>query len=106
MDIQTHAELIRILESEFVGAQAQFIFTQWDTDGEDEEESTFAARLLKVSLSDNEFEEKDLLLTLENEAGEDLELLMELPSVEEDLGSFADGRLSLYGTEAELVLKK
>lgn len=106
MEIQTHEQLVRILESEFVGVQAQLLFTQWDTDGEDEEESRFAARLLKVEVTDNEFEEKDLLLALENEAGEELELLMELPSVEEDLGSYAEGRLSIFGTEAELVLTK
>lgn len=106
MDIQTHAELVRILETEFVGAKAQLLFTQWDTDDEDEEESSFTARLLKVTLSDNEFDEIDLLLSLEDEAGEELDLLMELPKAEEDLGSFEEGSLSIFGTEAELVLTK
>lgn len=106
MDIQTHAELVRILEDEFVGTKAQLLFTQWDTDDEDEEESRFEARLLKVTLSDNEFAEKDLLLSLENDQGEELDLLMELPKAEEDLGSFVEGRLSIFGTEAELVLTK
>lgn len=105
MDIQTHAQLLRTIEEEFVGKEAQILFTQWDTDDEDEEETGFSAKLLSVALSDNEFGEKDLHLVFDQD-GEQAEILMELPKTEEDLADFENGRLSIYGTEAEIVLTK
>lgn len=107
MDIQKHDQLLRLLTEQFENQPAQITFTQWDTDREDEEEeSQFKGKLTGFKLSDNEFEEKDLLLLFADEEAETVEILMEIPGEEVDLATFADGRLSIYGTESEVVLEK
>ncbi|GEB31410.1 MULTISPECIES: hypothetical protein [Brevibacillus] len=107
MDIQQHEQLLRLLTDEFASKTASVTFTQWDTDSEEEEEVTqFQGQLTEVKLTDNEFEEKDLLLVFVSEAEGELEILMEIPGDEVDLATFADGKLSIFGTEAEIVLEK
>jgi hypothetical protein len=105
MDIQTHEQLVTLLESEYRGKEAAIIFTQWDTDSEDEEVTQFRGQLVSVKLCDNEFGEKDLTLSFEVDEEQVVEVLMEIPAEEADLGSLAEKRLHIYGTEAEIVLE-
>lgn len=105
MDIHTHAELVEILERDFQDNPAEITFTEWDGDSEDETVATFHGTLLSVQLSDNEFGEKDLLLTILAD-DEELELLMEIPAEETDLGSYEAGRLHIFGTEAEVIFRR
>lgn len=105
MEIHRHVELLERLQHGFAGKPLSVTYTQWDGDGEDEEVSRFQAVLARVSLTDNEFGEKDLLL--EFEAGEDAwEILMEIPAEETDLALEEGGRLRIFGTEAEVVLEE
>jgi len=107
MEIQQHEKLLGILTSEFEKQLATITFTQWDTDSEDDEEvSVFKAQLVGVKLTTNEFEEKDLLLLFTDEENEPVEILMEIPGEEVDLATHAEGRLQIFGTEAEIVLEK
>ncbi|MDR7317676.1 hypothetical protein [Brevibacillus nitrificans] len=107
MDIQQHERLLRLLTDEFENQMATITFTQWDTDSEDEEEETqFTGKLVGYKLTDNEFEEKDLLLLFADEEAESVEILMEIPGEEVDLATFENGRLAIFGTEAEVVLEK
>lgn len=107
MDIQQHARLLSLLQDEFENRLATVTFTQWETDQEDEEEETrFTGKLVGFELTDNEFAEKDLLLKFTDEEDESLEILMEIPGEEVDLATFAEGRLAIFGTEAEVVLEK
>ncbi|ATF12691.1 hypothetical protein HP398_28275 [Brevibacillus sp. HB1.4B] len=106
MDIQQHEQLIQLL-AEYKNQKASVAFTQWDTDSEEEEEVTqFQAELLEVKLTDNEFEEKDLLLVFTTAEGEEMEILMEIPGDEVDLASYEEGHLRIFGTESEIVLQK
>ncbi|MFS0554293.1 hypothetical protein [Brevibacillus sp. 179-C9.3 HS] len=106
MDIQQHEQLIQLL-AEYKNQKASVTFTQWDTDSEEEEEVTqFQAELLEIKLTDNEFEEKDLLLVFTTEEGEEMEILMEIPGDEVDLASIEEDSLRIFGTEAEIVLQK
>ncbi|GAA4710581.1 hypothetical protein [Brevibacillus fulvus] len=104
MEIHSHQQLLQLLREQFA-AQAEISFTQWDTEGEDEEETQFHGRLLEVTLTDNQFGEKDLWLQFETD-GDKVEILMELPAEETDLGSVEEEQLRIFGTEAELVLTK
>ncbi|MDH4615737.1 hypothetical protein [Brevibacillus sp. AY1] len=106
MEIQRHERLLEVLKEQFAQQEAAFSFTQWDTENEDEEVSQFRGTLTELKLTDNEFDEKDLLLILTAEDGEIVEILMEIPSEEVDLAVWEEGRLSIFGTEAELVLEK
>lgn len=105
MDVHSHEQLLKILQ-QFGDKEAEITFTQWDGDDEDEDVSTFHGRLVEVSLQDNEFGEKDLLLHFQAEDEQVVEILMEIPKEEADLGSFAEDRLRIFGTEAELVINK
>ncbi|CAJ1003162.1 MULTISPECIES: hypothetical protein [Bacillales] len=106
MDIHQHAQLIAVLEKDFRGQAAEIQFTQWDSDGEDEEVTQFRGELSDVRLSDNEFGEKDLQMSFAIDGDQVVDILMEIPADEEDLAAFVDGRLSIFGTEAEIVLKR
>ncbi|MDF2684122.1 MAG: hypothetical protein K0R47_5312 [Brevibacillus sp.] len=107
MDIQQHERLLRLLTDEFENQVTTITFTQWDTDREDEEEETqFKGKLTGFKLTDNEFDEKDLLLLFADEEAETVEILMEIPGEEVDLATYEEGRLSIFGTEAEVVLEK
>jgi len=107
MEIQQHAGLLALLQDEFENKLARITFTQWDTEQEDEEEETrFTSKLVGFQLTDNEFAEKDLLLKFTDEHDEAVEILMELPGEEVDLATFEEGRLAIFGTEAEVVLEK
>ena len=105
MEIQQHQQLIRVLQEDFLDKLAAILFTQWDTEDGDEEVTQFRGMLTELRLSDNEFGEKDLLLCFSLEDGESVEILMEIPKEEVDLASYEEGRLSIFGTEAELVLE-
>jgi hypothetical protein len=106
MEIQQHEQLIRVLIDEYEKKSASISFTQWDTESEDEEVNQFRGQLVGIKLSDNEFEEKDLLILFSVENDETVEILMEIPGEEVDLATFEEGRLSIFGTEAEIVLEK
>lgn len=106
MEIQQHERLIQRLAEEFQNQAASISFTQWDTESEDEEVTQFKGQLTEIKLSDNEFGEKDLLLLFVMEGEESLEILMEIPGEEVDLASYEEGRLSIFGNEAEIVLEK
>lgn len=105
MEIHTHAALLEVLRLEYQDKDAEITFTEWDGDSEDEEVSAFRGRLVDIQLKDNEFDEKDLFLLIEAD-GEELELLMEIPAEEADLGSFAEGCLQIFGTESEVSFKR
>jgi len=105
MDIQIHQELLKLLQEQYMKQEATITFTQWDNDGEDEEETTFHGTLQSVRLDDNEFGEKDLLLRFQSDQDE-VEILMELPKEEADLASVEQGSVRIFGTEAELVLQR
>ena len=105
MDIQSHKQLLELLQ-QYASQQVTATYTQWDSESADEEEVIdFQATLQEFRLTDNEFGEKDLFL-LFVDGDEETELLMEIPAVEEDLGVLEDGQFRLFGTEAELILKK
>ncbi|GED66355.1 hypothetical protein BRE01_00570 [Brevibacillus reuszeri] len=107
MEIQQHARLLSILTGDFEKQQATITFTQWDTDSEDDEEvAEFRGQLVGVKLTENEFDEKDLLLLFADEENETVEILMEIPGEEVDLATYNEGRLQIFGTEAEIVLAK
>jgi hypothetical protein len=106
MDIHNHDQLMALLDSEFRGLEADITFTQWDGDSEDEEVTHFRGQLTSAELQDNEFGEKDLRLTFATDGEQELEVLMEIPAEEVDLGSMAEGRLHIFGTEAEIVLSR
>lgn len=106
MEVHQHHQLIQILTDGYVHKQATILFTQWDTEDGDEEVTQFRGRLTEVQLSDNEFAEKDLQLFFELEDGESVEILMEIPGEEVDLAFHEEGKLSIFGTEAELVLER
>jgi hypothetical protein len=106
MEIHQHDQLMAVMEKEFRGQAAEIQFTQWDSDGEDEEVTQFRGELIDVRLSDNEFGEKDLQLSFAVDGDQVVDILMEIPADEEDLAAFADGCLSIFGTEAEIVLKR
>lgn len=106
MDFDKHAQLEELLSQHFSQVEAEITFTQWDSDSEDEEVTHFRGRLVKSSLTDNEFGEKDLQLTFEVDGEETVEILMEVPKEEADLGTYEEGNLHIFGTEAELVLAK
>lgn len=106
MEIQTHVQLLELLQQEFTEIQCEVIFTQWDNDSEDEEVTQFIGQLSGVRLTDNEFMEKDLLLSFQVEEAEVVEILMELPKEEVDLAAFENSRLQIFGTEAEVVIAK
>ncbi len=105
MEIHTHTELLDILRREYQDQDSEITYTEWDGDSEDEQVSTFRGKLVDIQLKDNEFDEKDLLLLIQSD-GEELELLMEIPAEETDLGSFAEGRLQIFGTESEVIFKR
>jgi hypothetical protein len=106
MDIHTHDQLLSLLAEQFRDQQVEVHFTQWDGDGEDEEVTQFHGRLTQLDLRDNEFGEKDLQLAFHVDGDQVVEVLMEIPQEEEDLAALIDGRLHIYGTEAEIVLGK
>ncbi|NGQ97115.1 hypothetical protein G3578_18405 [Brevibacillus sp. SYP-B805] len=105
MDLNTHHELLDVLTREYLRQEASITFTQWDTESEDEEVTTFRAVLTEIRLTDNEFGEKDLFLLFEAD-GDEVEILMEIPAEESDLGAFAEGRLQIFGLEAEAILER
>lgn len=105
MDIQTHQQLLGALQ-QYTTNQVSVTYTQWDSEFADEEEVIdFQATLQEFRITDNEFGEKDLFLVFVN-GDEETEILMEIPAVEEDLAVLEDEQLRLFGTEAELILKK
>ncbi|WP_139489527.1 hypothetical protein [Brevibacillus dissolubilis] len=105
MDIQQHAQLEEQLGT-FSNTALSITFTQWDAESEDEEEvSEFRATLKEFRITDNEFEEKDLLLVFDQD-GDDVEILMEIPAEEVDLATLDGSQLRIFGTEAEVVLSK
>lgn len=106
MDFDTHQQLDELLRQHFHEVEAEVTFTQWDGDNEDEEVTQFHGKLVGTSLTDNEFGEKDLLLTFQADGDEMIEILMEVPKEEAELGSFNDNRLHIFGTEAEIVFAK
>jgi hypothetical protein len=106
MDIHTHDQLLSLLAEHFRDQQVEVHFTQWDGDGEDEEVTQFYGRLTEIEWKDNEFGEKDLKLAFDVDGDQVVEVLMEIPQEEEDLAAWIDGRLHIYGTEAEIVLGK
>jgi hypothetical protein len=106
MDIHKHDQLLSLLAERFRGQQVEVLFTQWDGEGEDEEVTQFRGQLSELELKDNEFGEKDLQLAFEVDGDQVVEVLMEIPQDEEDLAAWIDGRLHIYGTEAEIVLGK
>jgi hypothetical protein len=105
MDIHSHEQLLQILQ-QFGDKEAEITFTQWEGDDEDEEVTTFHGRLVEVSLQNNEFGEKDLLLHFQADEEQVVEILMEVPKEEADLGSYSEDRLRIFGTEAEIVISK
>lgn len=105
MEIHSHEELLKLLQEQFIEQEATVTFTQWDNDGEDEEETIFHGSLQSVRLDDNEFGEKDLLLIFQSNQDE-VEILMEMPKEEADLASAEQGSVRIFGTEAELVLQR
>ncbi|QDX93340.1 hypothetical protein EEL32_09350 [Brevibacillus laterosporus] len=106
MEIQNHAALLEILEKTYVNQPVEITYTDWEGDEqEDEEVTTFRGTLLEVKLEDNEFEEKDLTLRFQEDEGE-VEILMEIPANEQDLGVIEEHLVRIFGTEAELVLAK
>lgn len=106
MEIQNHAALLEILEKTYVNQPVEITYTDWeDEEQEDEEVTTFRGTLLEVKLEDNEFEEKDLTLRFQEDEGE-VEILMEIPANEQDLGVIEEQLVRIFGTEAELVLAK
>ncbi|WP_421616761.1 hypothetical protein ACAF76_013365 [Brevibacillus sp. TJ4] len=106
MEIQQHDRLLQVLRDEYLQKQVVILFTQWDTENEDEEVTQFRGQLTEIQLTDNEFDEKDLQLIFTLEDSESVEILMEIPKEEADLASHEADKLSIYGTEAELVLEK
>ncbi|WP_126427697.1 hypothetical protein [Brevibacillus marinus] len=104
MELHRHDELVARLREAYLQRPLQVTFTQWEADEEDEQVSRFRATLVDVSLDDNEFGTKDLLLTFQAEAEEVVEILMELPREEVDLAYQDEDCLRLFGTEAELIL--
>jgi hypothetical protein len=106
MELQQHQRLLQVLQDEYLQKTATVLFTQWDTENEDEEVTRFRGQLTEMQLSDNEFDEKDLQLIFALEDGESVEILMEIPKEEADLAFHEADKLSIYGTEAELVLEK
>ncbi|QOT00882.1 hypothetical protein JNUCC42_09550 [Brevibacterium sp. JNUCC-42] len=106
MEIQNHAALLEILEKTYVNQLVDITYTDWEGDEqEDEEVTTFRGTLLEVKLEDNEFEEKDLTLRFQEDEGE-VDILMEIPANEQDLGVIEEHLVRIFGTEAELVLAK
>jgi len=105
MEIHLHDKLLELLDAHFRGKEASILFTQWDGDSEDEEVTQFRGQLASAVVADNEFGEKDLTLTFVTE-GEEVEILMEIPAEEVDLGSYQDDQLHIFGTEAEIVLSR
>ncbi|MBG9801414.1 hypothetical protein ABHN05_10900 [Brevibacillus laterosporus] len=106
MDIHNHAALMEILDKAYVNQKVQVTYTDWEGDEqEDEVVTTFRGTLLEVSLKDNEFEEKDLTLRFLEEEDQ-IEILMEIPANEQDLGVSEEQLVRIFGTEAELVLAK
>ncbi|HAS01579.1 MAG TPA: hypothetical protein DCR67_08810 [Brevibacillus sp.] len=106
MDIHNHAALMERLEKAYVNQQVQITYTDWEGDEqEDEVVTTFRGTLLGVSLVDDEFEQKDLALRFLEDDNE-VELLMEIPADEQDLGVSEEQLVRIFGTEAELVLAK
>ncbi|CAM5793358.1 MULTISPECIES: hypothetical protein [Brevibacillus] len=106
MDIHKHDQLLGLIEEHYAKGQIQAQFTQWDSDSEDEEVTQLQGTLASWKLTDNEFGEKDLLIVLESDTEGTVEILMEIPADEDNLAVFAEGRLSIFGTEAELILSK
>ncbi len=105
MDIHSYKDLLKTLD-QFLRQPLTVTFTQWDSDYADEEEVIdFTAALKEFKLTDNEFGEKDLLLMFQAEE-EEMEILMEVPAVEEDLGVWEENELRIFGTESELIVKK
>lgn len=105
MEIQTHKEMLNTLQ-QFVDQKLSVTYTQWDSEESDEEEVIdFEGTLKEVKVTDNEFEEKDLFLLFVGDEGE-IELLMEVPAAEEDLGVMEGNQLRIFGTEDEIILKK
>ncbi|WP_019119798.1 hypothetical protein [Brevibacillus massiliensis] len=105
MEIQTHQQLLHTLQEQFTDRPAQITFTQWEGEEEDETVTEFQAVLKQVSLTEGDFAGKDLFLLFEAEGEQVLELLMEIPAEEEDLGVLDGGQLRIFGTEAELVIE-
>lgn len=106
LEIHKHDELLKTLEEHFAGQQLGVVFTQWDGDEEEEEVTELTGQLQEWRLSDNEFGEKDLYMRIEAQGEGDVEILMEIPAEEENLAQFGEGRLSIFGTEAELILTR
>ncbi|USG63791.1 hypothetical protein NDK47_16620 [Brevibacillus ruminantium] len=106
MDIHKHDELLTTLQKQFAEGQIAVQFTQWDGEGDDEEVTEFRGTLVEWKLSDNDFGEKDLFILFRLKSEDDIELLMEIPAEEENLAEWNEGRLTIFGTEAELILTK
>lgn len=104
MEIQTHQELLEQLQ-QYEGSRLTITFTQWDSDADDEEVTVTNGTLTLVRLTDNEFEEKDLLLQF-TDGDEAFEILMEIPMDESDLAVRDEDALRIFGTEAELQLSR
>jgi hypothetical protein len=103
MEIHQHNQLISQLQQYFQGKGMHISYTQWDVDQEDEEVTEFDATLETVTLTDNEFEEKDLLLVF-LAGDEEIEILMEIPKEESNLADFEDNTLRIFGLEAEIQI--
>ncbi|MGC5325091.1 hypothetical protein [Brevibacillus sp. SYSU BS000544] len=105
MELHTHKEIENTLQ-QFINQALSVTYTQWDSEEADEEEVIdFNGTLKEVRITDNEFEEKDLFLLFTGDDGE-IELLMEVPASEEDLGVLEGNQLRIFGTEAEIILIK
>ncbi len=106
MEFHTKDELTNLLQKHFSSQPLTVTFTQWEGDEEDEEVTTFHGRLIEFRITDNEFAAHDLLLHFQADEDDVVEILMEIPKVEGDLGTHEGGELRVFGTEAELVLSK
>lgn len=105
MELHKHKEIENTLQ-QFINQVLSVTYTQWDSEEADEEEVIdFNGTLKEVRITDNEFEEKDLFLLFTGDDGE-IELLMEVPAAEEDLGVLEGNQLRIFGTEAEIILTK
>jgi len=104
MEIHEHKQLTEQLQ-QLQGKEVHVSYTQWDADQDDEEVAEFRATLESIRLTDNEFEDMDLLLVFQAE-DEQFEILMEIPKAEGELAAVENSRLRIFGLEAELQLSK
>ena len=105
MDIQSHKQLLDELQQKFTQKELDVTYTQWEGDTDDEEVTQFRGTLHSVELTENEFEEMDLLFVFQTDE-EEIEVLMEIPKEESDLATTDEKHLRIFGTEAEIELTR